>query len=319
MDDVWKRLYVYGAYVDDPVMMATAIGGRYYYIKDRQQSVKALADAGGSVVERYDYNPFGLMTVKMNDATVDNPYGYTGRRWDSETGLWYYRNRMYSPTLGRFLQRDPLGYVDGMNLYAYVTNNPLGFIDPFGLLQEVMTVEAMEAFYVEIDNFDWMLESQGYQVQEQMNGVLTIARTPTINISFETEFYYGGTPTNNDVSNVTTSQQNDSTVVAALPQPDITFNNNINADIEGQEIPAQLPNVSLGAGSTASTIPALPGSQDLGGLVVWENATQDNVYVSHAGGFIEAITEGQSFYTLQIPQIPGTPYLSLDMACFNGV
>ncbi len=95
---------------------------------------------GGVVVETYEYSAFGVMMVCDDSGTplvggtaFDNPYGYTGRRWDGEADLWYYRARSYSPSLGRFLQRDPAGYVDGMNLYAYVANNPLRYLDPMGL------------------------------------------------------------------------------------------------------------------------------------------------------------------------------------------
>jgi RHS repeat-associated protein len=61
---------------------------------------------------------------------------YTGRRFDNESGLYYYRARYYWPTIGRFLQTDPIGYADGINWYTYVGNNPLVFIDPFGLCGE---------------------------------------------------------------------------------------------------------------------------------------------------------------------------------------
>ena len=71
--------------------------------------------------------------ITQTGSQINNPYGFTGRRFDKETGLWYYRNRMYSAELGRFMQRDPAGYVDGMNLYAYVRNNPLRYLDPWGL------------------------------------------------------------------------------------------------------------------------------------------------------------------------------------------
>jgi RHS repeat-associated protein len=80
----------------------------------------------------YDYAGNGL-PIEQADSSVDNDIGYTGRRWDTESSLWHYRFRQYSPTLGRFLTRDPAGYIDGLNLYQYVRSNPLIYTDPWGL------------------------------------------------------------------------------------------------------------------------------------------------------------------------------------------
>ena len=89
-----------------------------------------LTDTTGNLVEAYRYNAYGQ---PLQVSTVGNPYMFTGRRFDSETGLYYYRARYYSPQLRRFIEPDPIGFEGGMNLYAYVGNDPVNLIDPYGL------------------------------------------------------------------------------------------------------------------------------------------------------------------------------------------
>ncbi|MBN2183612.1 MAG: hypothetical protein JW715_17015, partial [Sedimentisphaerales bacterium] len=74
------------------------------------------------------------------EPSIGNPYMFTGRRYDLETGLYYYRARYYNPNTGRFLQTDPVGYSDGINWYNYCGSNPLNFVDPSGMY---------------LDSFDW--------------------------------------------------------------------------------------------------------------------------------------------------------------------
>ena len=97
-------------------------------------------DDDGTVVERYVYDPYGKVTIynEGRTSTVDwedskqNEILFCGYRYDPETALYHVRHRMYHPTLGRWLQRDPLGYVEWMSLYAYVVSNPLIHMDPYG-------------------------------------------------------------------------------------------------------------------------------------------------------------------------------------------
>ena len=86
----------------------------------------------GALAERYAYSPFGQVNAPSHPA-IGNPYLFAGREFDSETGLYYSRARYYDPDMGRFLSTDPLGYADGMNLYAYVRNNPINSADALGL------------------------------------------------------------------------------------------------------------------------------------------------------------------------------------------
>jgi RHS repeat-associated protein len=85
-----------------------------------------------------------------------NPYMFTGRRFDYETGLYYYRARYYNPYIGRFLQTDPVGYGAGINWYAYCRNNPLTYVDPSGLMTtiEVSLISLMMQLFDIFDNND---------------------------------------------------------------------------------------------------------------------------------------------------------------------
>jgi len=102
----------------------------YFYHYDGLGSVTALSDLAGNTVEIYEFDVYGRVN---SDSSIGNPYLFTGRQYDPETGLYFYRARYYSPLIGRFLQTDPVGYVGGGNLYVYAYNNPIKFVDPTGL------------------------------------------------------------------------------------------------------------------------------------------------------------------------------------------
>jgi len=86
----------------------------------------------GTVEAAYSYDAFGKIT--QISGALSQPYGYTGREYDAESGLYYYRARTYDPAIGQFLQPDPIGFAAGdLNIYAYVSNNPYNWNDPSGL------------------------------------------------------------------------------------------------------------------------------------------------------------------------------------------
>jgi len=122
--------YIHNLGIDDP--LGVVIGGQVYvYHKDTLGSIRTITNSSKAVVNTYTYDSFGNVT---QTGTLNQPYAYTGREYDSETGLYYYRARYYDPKIGRFISKDPIGFAGGdVNLYAYVLNNPINRIDPFGL------------------------------------------------------------------------------------------------------------------------------------------------------------------------------------------
>lgn len=151
--------YVWGTWLDDIVTMKKN-GNTFYYHTNTIGSVAAVTDSSGTVAERYEYDAFGKVSFFDNGYTVlaqsaiGNNYTYAGRAYEPETGNYDYRVRQYDALHGRFQQRDPLGYYSGgYNLYAYVSNKPAGFIDPFGLAEEkckTLTDKAKEKVIKEV-------------------------------------------------------------------------------------------------------------------------------------------------------------------------
>ena len=130
-----ERYYVYlPGRLDRPLAMVVKRGNRlraYYYIHNHQGSVIALVDRRGRIVNRYDYWPDGNM--RGIEESVEQPFLYTGAYYDRETGLYYLRARYYSPELRRFIQRDPILFEGGTNLYSYTGCDFVNYGDWWGL------------------------------------------------------------------------------------------------------------------------------------------------------------------------------------------
>jgi RHS repeat-associated protein len=122
---------VHGPGIDEPLAIEQQ-GKVYFYHADGLGSITSLTDAKGRVVQSCEYDSFG--SVRQHGNHVKQPYGFTAREWDSETGLYFYRARYYDPQVGRFISKDPIGFNGGdVVLYGYVQNNPVNWGDPWGL------------------------------------------------------------------------------------------------------------------------------------------------------------------------------------------
>ena len=116
----------------DQNLSLTASGGTYYYLSDALGSIRQVLDADQVTQNSYDYQAFGSVYGSPTE-NLTQPFRFTGREWDPESGVYYYRARTFAGALARFLARDPNGRDSFCSLYVYVSNAPLTYIDPLGL------------------------------------------------------------------------------------------------------------------------------------------------------------------------------------------
>ena len=152
--DTPTKQYIWGTYIDECIQLTTLVplgaqnlaAGSYYLLQDLLFRAVALTNSGGYIVEAYDTDAYGNTLIFIEpgsdgrwftDDDVQSTYGaneiiYCGYRFDPDTQLYYVRNRTYNPVLGRWIQRDPIGYAGGINLYEYVEGRATLATDPKG-------------------------------------------------------------------------------------------------------------------------------------------------------------------------------------------
>jgi RHS repeat-associated protein len=177
-DNQLTRSYTHGSYVDEPLTMtihASSSGqqGTYWYHRDRQYNVIALSDSARAILERYAYTPYGeRRTLAPDGLTVRttsqyaNPHGHQGLWRDDESGLVYNRARYRDAGQGRWLGRDPLGYIDSFSMYMYLQSRPLSKLDPTGYVAEADAMGDEKGRSLKHEGTDCCLESWRYWESE---------------------------------------------------------------------------------------------------------------------------------------------------------
>lgn len=129
--------YLLGNNIDETLQMTKGTSA-YYYHTNHLGSTMAISDGSGTVIERIDYDAYGLPTFYdengniTEQSCISNTILFTGREYDAKSGTYYYRARSMKPSIGRFFQKDPFMYIAGMNDFSYVNNNSIMLLDPLG-------------------------------------------------------------------------------------------------------------------------------------------------------------------------------------------
>jgi len=196
------RYYVYGKGIDEPLMLYTkdyidcdddldtSEWLPFYYHQNHLGSVTSITDYEGEMVERYEFDVYGLPTIFDKNGSeitnrmspLKNPFMFTGREWDGNyvaTGLYHYRARAYDPETGKFLQKDN---ISGLNLYAYVGNRPTVYIDPWGLQEE--KTQTNEPIYTGSDLIPGIVDNMlSIKVKEGLESLKDLAKNIPIDIA----------------------------------------------------------------------------------------------------------------------------------------
>jgi RHS repeat-associated protein len=145
--DVTGATLVEYIYIDGQPTAIVNSGVVNFIHNDHLGTPQQISDAAQSIVWQADYNPFGEATVTTG--LITNNLRFPGQYYDAETNLHYNMRRYYDPAIGRFITSDPIGLGAGFNTYSYVSNNPINFIDPTGLIEwEGSAMQVGAAFFV---------------------------------------------------------------------------------------------------------------------------------------------------------------------------
>jgi RHS repeat-associated protein len=137
--------YLYGPAIDMVLVDEISATNVLWPLADNQGTIRDITNTAGAVQNHITYNSFGRI-ISQTNANVYTRFNYTGREFDGETGLYYYRSRYYDCVVGRFLSEDAIGFKAGdANLYRYVGNSPVNAIDPFGRASPELTTLIMVA------------------------------------------------------------------------------------------------------------------------------------------------------------------------------
>jgi RHS repeat-associated protein len=120
--------YIHGGETDKPLAVDDAAALTYFHA-DGLGSIAKMTNGAGAVSLVRQYDAWGNLELGVSEPS----YSFTGREWDPETGLYYYRARYYDPEASRFVSEDPIGLAAGINFYVYVENSPTLLVDPSGL------------------------------------------------------------------------------------------------------------------------------------------------------------------------------------------